>query len=497
MTLDAGHLVLLIVAAAVGLAVGLLLGLRRMRSASEAALQQLRQQTEAQRQALESQWQAERAAAIAREAALHARSDEHHRNSERLQQERAAYETRAQTLSAHLKEVELELTEVRVRAVESQRSAEERMRLLNEAREQLRVEFKQLSQQIFDEKTERLDQQSKKLVESTILPLREQLGEFKKKIEDVYDKESKDRRSLEAQVQQLHSLNQTLGQQALSLTQALKGQSKVRGNWGEQTLETLLEASGLVKGSDYETQKSFRREDGGRSVPDVIVNLPEQRKIIIDAKVSLTDYLAYCESEEEEPRRAFARAHVASLRGHVSELAEKDYANLLKAQAIDFVLLFVPIEPALLIALQHESALFTDAYRRKIIIVGPSTLLATLRTIEGIWRLERQSKNAEEIARRAGELWDQMALTLESLASLGKHLESAHKSYEETISRLATGRANLKRRAEALRQLGIKGKKELSPAILARIEAAAVEDEAEELEVAEHAMPQLPIALGD
>jgi len=495
MTLEAEHLALLLIAAGIGLAVGLPLGLRRSRAASESAIQQLRQQTDAQRQTMEAQWQSERASLIAKESALQARSEEYHRSNERLIQERATYEARAQAAYDSLKQVEIELAELRVHAVEAQRSAEERIRLLNEAREQLRAEFKQLSHQIFDEKTEKLDLQSKKLVEATILPLREQLGEFKKKIEDVYDKESKDRRSLEAQVQQLHSLNQTLGQQALSLTQALKGQSKVRGNWGEQTLETLLAASGLVKGTDYETQKSLKREEGGRAVPDVIVHLPEQRKIIIDAKVWLVAYATYYESEDEEHCQAAIRAHVASLRGHVNDLAEKDYANLLKAQAIDFVLLFVPIEPALLIALQHESGLFTDAYRRKIIIVGPSTLLATLRTIEGIWRLERQSKNAEEIARRAGELWDQMALTLESLAALGKHLDGAHKSYEETISRLATGRANLKRRAEALRQLGVKGRKELSPAIMARLEAA--EDEDQELDIAEHAMPPLSVAVRD
>jgi DNA recombination protein RmuC len=497
MTLEVSHLVLLIAIAGAGLGLGWLLGLRRMQASGDAQLQQLRFQSDAQRQALEAQWQAERAAFVTREAMLQARSEEQQRNSERLQQERMTYETRGQIALDRLKEVEIELAELRVHAGEAQRASDERMRLLNDAREQLRTEFKQLSQQIFDEKTEKLDQHSKKLVEGTLLPLREQLGDFKKRIEDVYDKEAKDRTSLAAQVQQLYGLNQTLGQQALSLSQALRGQSKVRGNWGEQTLETLLAASGLVKGIDYDTQKSLKRDDGGRSVPDAIVHLPDQREVIIDSKVSLTAYLAYCESELEETRQSAARAHVASLRGHVNDLAEKDYASLIKKQAIDFVLLFVPIEPALLLALQSEAELFTDAYRRKIIIVGPSTLLATLRTIEGIWRLERQSKNAEEIARRAGELWDQLALSLESLAMLGKSLDGAQRSYEETISRLSTGRANLKRRAEALRQLGVKGKKELPAAFMARLEAAESEDEDQAPDIADHALPALPIAAGE
>ncbi len=495
MTVEFTHPIVLVVLAAVGLVLGLFWGRRRGLAALIVERQQQQQQLAAQRQALETQRSEERSSFASQQATLRALGDEHRRQSERLRDELTARETEAQDLTARLHEVELELTELRVRAHEAQRTAAERMSLLREAREQLHSEFKQLSQQILDDRTEKLNLHSQRLVEGTIGPLREQLGDFKRRIEDVYDKETKDRLSLAAQVQQLHGLNQTLSQQALNLTQALKGQSKVRGNWGEQTLTALLEASGLLKGIEYETQKSFKNQDGARRQPDVIIHLPDQREVIIDAKVSLNAYLEYCESEEEDSRQRAARAHVLSLHGHISDLAAKDYASLLGSRTVDFVLLFVPIEPALLVALAHDPSLFTDAYRRKIVVVGPSTLLSTLRTIEGLWRFERQGKNAEEIARQAGELWDQLARTLESIGALGRHLDEARTSFDETMRRLATGRGNLQRRTATLRQLGVKGKRELPAQVMARLAADSYAREEEEEDTAEHTLPQLPSAV--
>jgi DNA recombination protein RmuC len=501
MTGELGPSLVLLLGAAVGLGLGFVWGRRRAAGTHAAELGQLRLQLATQRQELEAQRGDERAGFASQQASLRALADEHYRQSERLRHELSEHKDQALDLTQRLHEVELELTELRVRAQEAQRAAAERMQLLREAREQLRTEFKQLSQQILEDKTEKLNLHSQRLVEGTIGPLREQLGDFKRRIEDVYDKEAKDRVSLAAQVQQLHSLNQTLSQQALHLTQALKGQSKVRGDWGEQTLTALLDASGLLKGIEYETQKSFKNAEGARRQPDVVVHLPDQREVVIDAKVSLTAYLEYCQSDDEETRQRAARAHVASLYGHISDLAAKDYASLLGSRAVDFVLLFVPIEPALLVALSHEPALFVDAYRRKIVIVGPSTLLATLRTIEGIWRFERQSKNAEEIARQAGELWDHLARTLDSLGAVGKHLDEARSSFDETLKRLATGRGNLRRRTEALQRLGVKGKRELPAAVMARLDAEADDaaeegSEAEEV-VVEHAPPLLPLAAGE
>ncbi len=431
----------------------------------------------------------ERIQVASQQATLQTLQLEQEREIARLRQHIQNQEAHAQQLLARLREVELELVAQKTQATEAQHFEGERMRLLSDARSELRAEFKQLSQQIFEEKTEKLSQHSQKLFDATLTPLREQLFDFKKTVEGVYLQDSKDRSLLLAQVQQLQHLNQTLGQQALNLTQALKGQSQLRGAWGEQTLTTLLEASGLVHGTEYELQKSLRSDDGKRRVPDVIIHLPDKRDVIIDSKVSLNAYLEYCSSEDDAVRQAAVSAHISSLRGHISDLAEKDYAALLAGQAIDFVLLFVPIEPALLLVLQQDSALFTDAYRRKIIIVGPSTLLATLRTIEGIWRVERQSKNAEEIARRAAELWDQMALSLESLLALGRHLGQAQIAFEDTLKRLHTGRGNLKKRAEALRQLGVKGKRELPAALLDRLEAFDDNESDEKSATAEHAAP--------
>ena len=473
MTVELNHPIVLFLLAAASLAIGMFWGRRRAIAAHAAERLQEQQQLAAQRQIVEAQRSEERTSFASQQASLRALGDEHRRQSERLRDELTAREAEALDLTTRLHEVELELTELRVRAHEAQRAAAERMQLLREAREQLRTEFKQLSQQILDDKTEKLSLHSQRLVEGTIGPLREQLGDFKRRIEDVYDKEAKDRVSLAAQVQQLHSLNQTLSQQALNLTQALKGQSKVRGDWGEQTLTTLLEASGLLKGIEYETQKSFKNADGARRQPDVIVHLPDQREVVIDSKVSLNAYLDYCASEDEESRLRAARAHVLSLHGHISDLAAKDYASLLGPRAVDFVLLFVPIEPALLVALAHDQTLFTDAYRRKIVIVGPSTLMSTLRTIEGLWRFERQGKNAEEIARQAGELWDHLARTLDSIGALGRHLDEARSSFDETMRRLSTGRGSLKRRAETLRQLGVKGKRELPAQVMARLATAS------------------------
>ena len=491
MTVELSHPFILLLIGAAGLALGLFWGRRRGSAAHAAERVQQQQQLDVQRQTLEAQRSEERSGFASQQATLRALGDEHRRQSERLRDELTAREADVLDLTARLHEVELELTELRVRAHEAQRAAAERMQLLREAREQLRTEFKQLSQQILEDKTEKLSLHSQRLVEGTIGPLREQLGDFKRRIEDVYDKEAKDRVSLAAQVQQLHSLNQTLSQQALNLTQALKGQSKVRGDWGEQTLSALLEASGLLKGIEYETQKSFKNQDGARQQPDVIVHLPDQREVVIDAKVSLNAYLEYCESEDDESRQRAARAHVLSVHGHISDLAAKDYASLLGSRVVDFVLLFVPIEPALLVALAHDPSLFIDAYRRKIVIVGPSTLLSTLRTIEGLWRFERQGKNAEEIARQAGELWDHLARTLDSIGALGRHLDEARSSFDETLRRLSTGRGNLQRRAETLRQLGVKGKRELPVQVMARL---AVQPYAlDEDDTAEHALPSLPL----
>ncbi len=492
------HVVVLVVGMALAGICGMLLGQRRAQALSGPLLQelqtklsqvpqqreldrlqqeqQLRQTYDAELRKLEADWHSERTDLVAREQGLSTRLEEYARIEDRLEEERGELYEELRRLQLRLREVELSLTEQRAQKEEAERAATERSKLLEAAREQFRLEFSELSHKLLEEKTEKLGEQSQKLVEGTISPLREQLGDFRKKIEDVYDKEAKERVSLQTQVEQLHKQSQSLSQQALQLTQALKGQSKVRGTWGEQTLESLLESSGLHKGVEYEAQKSLLDADGARKQPDIIVNLPDARHIVIDSKVSLTAYLAYIRAETDEEQQSALRAHLTSLRAHVADLAKKDYASAVGEGSVDFVLLFVPIEPALLVALAEDPELFSQAYQKKVIIVGATTLLATLRTVEGIWRFERQSKNAEEIARQAGDLWDHLARTLESLESLGKHLEGAHESFEETMKRMTVGRGNLRRRAETLRQLGVRGKKELPSGMMKRLEAAEIEE---------------------
>lgn len=493
MNVEMIHIVFLVLGCIAGLLVGYLLGLRRGTSTGAAAVEQAQQQLMAQREGLEREWNEERRTQAVKAAEAQALVDEQKRNAARLQQEVGELKTSLAATKTELHEAQLALATEKTQAEAARLASEERLKILQEAREQFRTEFKALSQQIFEEKTEKLGEQSKKLVDGSIAPLREQLGEFKKKIEDVYDKESKDRISLATQVEQLHRQSQSLGQQALNLTQALRGQSKVRGAWGEQTLERLLEVSGLVRGIEFEPQKSLTTEEGNRRQPDVIIHLPDQRHVVIDAKVSLNGYQDYCDSESDDARQEAIRAHIASLRGHINDLAAKDYSRLVGDGVVDFVLLFVPIEPALLIALQEDPDLFSSAYRRRVVIVGSTTLLATLRTIEGIWRVERQSKHAEEIARQAGELWDSMARTLESLESLGKQLDGSQKYFNETMNRLSRGRGNLQGRADQLRQLGVKGKKELPTALMDRINGTSPDsDEAGTKEPAIHTQPVVP-----
>lgn len=495
MTVELLSVVLFFLGAAIGGWAGWFITARRARLAEQFAQQQGQAQLAAQRQELEARWHSERTALLVQQTQHQVQAQESERTHSRLQQEGTAWEEKYKDSERARRALELAFTREQAHTEAAVHITEERKQVLEQAREQFRSEFKQLSQQIFEEKTEKLSEQSRKLVEGTISPLREQLGDFKKKIEDVYEKETKDRVSLANQVERLNQQSQTLGQQALDLTQALRGQSKVRGTWGEQTLETLLEVSGLVRGVEFETQKSLRTEEGNLQ-PDVIVRLPDDRYVVIDAKVSLVDYLRYNKSQVEEERAEFLKQHIASMRGHINDLKKKHYPHALEKSGADFVLMFVPLEPAFLLALQHENDLFTEAYRDNVILIGPTTLIATLRIIDGIWRIRRQSDNAKDIADKAGKLWDKMAGVLESLEQVSKHLVGAQKYFAETMNRLSIGDGNLRGKAEELRKLGVKGKKELPPLMLQKMNALAG-DVPSPQEAAVHTAPTLGIAVGD
>ena len=338
---------------------------------------------------------------------------------------------------------------------------EEQLELLRQARANLTQEFENLANRIFDDKQEKFARQSKQALDISIDPLRREIGDFRKKVEDAYDKENAERNKLLGQVVELQKQAQRVGEDAIQLANALKGDSKFQGNWGEVVLERLLEESGLSKGREYETQVSLKDEEGRRRNPDVIVHLPDQRDIVIDAKVSLTDYERYCRADSKEEQQLFLKQHSQSIRTHIAGLSRKAYEQLEGVNTLDFVLIFVPVEAAFMLALQNDHTLFRDAYDKGIILVSPSTLLATLRTIHNIWRYEDQNRNAEKIAAEAGKLYDQLVLVVESLDEVGRHIDKSHDAWLQTRRRLVEGRGNLVKKFEDIKQLGARSKRQL------------------------------------
>jgi len=358
------------------------------------------------------------------------------------------------TLQAKLSELETRLADERI-------SAEEKLTLLQDAREQLKMEFQNVANKIFEDKSQKFTDQNRVNIEGVLKPMREQLLEFKKKVEDVYDKESKDRVSLLNEIIHLKTLNERISEDAVNLTNALKGQSKTRGSWGEMILERVLEESGLQKGREYEVQIMYASETGQRRHPDVIVHLPEGKDIVIDSKVSLTAYEKFCSAATEEKRTKYLREHILSIRTHIKTLSDKRYEELEGIKTLDFVMMFLPIEGAFWTSIESEPGLFNEAFDKNIMLVSPSTLLATLRIINNIWRYEDQNKNALIIARKAGDLYDKFVGFVEALDDVGHKIDKARESYQTARNRLKEGRGNLIRRSIELRQLGVKAQKEL------------------------------------
>lgn len=369
-------------------------------------------------------------------------------------------------------------TELKTRLEQERKHFAEQLALLQNAKAELAKEFENLANKIFENKQQQFSANSKTLLDSTLDPLKIQLTEFRKKVEDVYEKENADRNRLSGQVLELQKQAQKIGEDAVNLAQALKGNSKAQGNWGEVVLERLLEESGLQKGREYDTQVNFTGSDGSRLMPDVIIHLPENKDIVIDAKCSLVDYEKFCSADDEVERKQHLTAHVNSLRSHIKGLSIKDYEKLDGIKALDFVFIFIPIEAAFMFALQHEPGLYREAYDRHIILVSPTTLLATLRTVENIWRYEKQNKNAERIAKEAGALHDQFVLLLESLDAIGASLNKTQDAYLKARDRLQSGRGNLVKRVDDIRRLGAKTKKSIAAHLL---EDAGVELESDGL----------------
>lgn len=328
------------------------------------------------------------------------------------------------------------------------------------------IEFENLANRIFDEKSSRFTQQNRENIDQILKPLGEKIKLFEEKVERVYNEDTKERATLLEQIKNLRELNTQISQDAINLTNALKGESKTQGNWGEFILDSILEKSGLVKGREYETQSTFTGEEGKRQKPDVIINLPENRHIIIDSKVSLTAYETFCSTDDEALRKVALSDHINSIRNHVKELSRKNYQNIYDLTSMDFVIMFVPIEPAMAIASQADINIWNEAFEKNIVIVSPSILLATLRTIANIWKQENQNKNALEIARQSGALYDKFVGFVDDLIGIGKKIDDTKEHYTEAMKKLYDGSGNIVRRIENLKLLGAKATKSLNQGLL-------------------------------
>ncbi len=388
--------------------------------------------------------------------------------------ERAAKENELRRLDAQAASLNAELRE-------QQESHQQRLTDLQGSRDELRAQFAELAGKIFDEREQRFAETSQQRLGQLLDPLKERIQSFEKRVEESYQAEARERFSLAKELERLQQLNLRLSDEATNLTRALKGQ-KTQGNWGELILERVLEHAGLEKGREYQTQVSLKGPDGERFQPDVLIMLPGDKQVVVDSKVSLTAYQQYVGSDDPQVAQAALKQHVLSLRNHVKGLAGKDYKRLEGLHSLDFVLLFVPIEAAFSAALQAEPNLFQEAFDRHIVIVSPTTLLATLRVIDSLWKQERQSQNAREIAERAGWLYDKFVLFIQDLDEVGNRLQQLDKAYAAARNKLTEGRGNLVSRSEQLKLLGARASKSL-PADL--LERAMTDAEGRELELPE------------
>lgn len=373
-------------------------------------------------------------------------------------------------LLADYNDLKLALREQQIMLAHERQSAAEKLALLEHNRDALKQEFENLANRIFDQKSERFSQQNQSSMDTLLKPFRDQLNDFRQRVETVHTTETRDRQALRSEIKSLQELNRQITEEASNLTRALKGDKKIQGNWGELILERVLERSGLRKGIEYETQGSYRDTDNQLLRPDVVVHLPDNRNLVIDSKVSLVAYQQWVISDEGSARDAALKQHMDAVRNHIRSLSDKDYSQLNGLRSPDFVLLFMPIEPAFVAAFQHDDSLFSEAFERKIIVVTPTTLLATLRTIENIWRYERQSQNARLIAERASAVYDKLRVFVEAMERLGGQLHTAQGSYDSAMNTLTRGRGNLISQANRFVELGVRVKKELPKAVTEQAE---------------------------
>lgn len=382
----------------------------------------------------------------------------------RHQQEELAH------LKEELHEYQLRNTRLATRLESDQQLFTEKLSLLQEARDELKLQFSQLAGQIFEDRSTKLSELNHEKLDALLTPFNRELNELRREINEIYSKDSRERFALKQEISQLQEINRHLGDEANSLSQALKGDNKTLGNWGELVLERLLETSGLRRGVEFSTQTGHRSSDNQLLKPDVIIHLPGSRDIIIDAKTSLLAWSRYLATEKQEEQQRAMTALLHSLRTHFTGLGAKNYPGARGLHSLDFVLMFIPIEAAFAAACRHDPSLLEDALSHNVVLVSPTTLLATLRTVENIWKFEQQGKNAREIARRAGLLYDKFRSFLDELEKLGRQLDNARTSYDNAISRLSQGQGNLISQAVQLKELGVQPKRDLPEQIIRQAE---------------------------
>lgn len=392
-----------------------------------------------------------------------------------LDKQKSLAEERFQLILATKAELENEVKDLRVgneekgqrlaRAEEEFRNLREKLQTQKQEMEELQkkftLEFENVANRILKKNSAEFTETNQKNINDILSPLKEKILLFEKKVEETYEKGLKDQTDLKAELKKLHDLNMRISDEANNLTKALKGDVKKQGNWGEVILERILERSGLAEGREYEKQESVLTEDGKRVQPDVVIHLPENKHIVVDSKVSLIAYERLVNAQTEEQRQVFVKEHLQSVKSHIKGLSEKHYQNIPVFNSPDFVLLFIPIESSFSIAIQEDQELFSYAWDNKVVIVSPSTLLATLRTIASIWQQENQTRNALEIARQGGALYDKFVGFVADLEAIGKSIDASRKNYDAAYNKLKDGRGNLIRSAEKLKDLGAKASKEL------------------------------------
>ncbi|MGR4989717.1 DNA recombination protein RmuC [Vibrio rotiferianus] len=382
---------------------------------------------------------------------------------EAVKQERQQYFDELGQMREHKSRLETQLGEQQARHEQINQANAEKLQILEQAEVRLKQQFEHLANQLFEEKTAKVDMQNRQSLEGLLSPLKEQLEGFKKQVNDSFSQEAKERHTLVHELKNLQRLNEHMTREAVNLTQALKGDNKQQGNWGEVVLARVLAESGLREGHEYQTQVSLQNEAGKRYQPDVIVHLPQNKQVVVDSKMALVAYERYFNTENDTQREQALSDHLAALRAHIKGLSLKDYHQLKGIQSLDYVLMFIPVEPAFQVAIQADPSLVKDAMEQNIILVSPTTLLVALRTIDNLWRNERQNENAQLIAERAAKLYDKLRLFVDDMEGLGGALDKANQTYQGAMNKLATGRGNVIRQAESFKQLGVEVKRPISP----------------------------------